>query len=322
MWQQLYQPPLAEVWQGRDDEANSRLFQYINPIDLQHINQFKLHPRSLALIGFCCDAGVKRNLGRAGAKEGPAALRKHLANLPLSSDSSCLLYDAGDIVCKGDDLESAQQALAEVIALCKAQGVNPVILGGGHEIAWGHYQGLQKADAVDGLGIINFDAHFDCRPLLEGGLGSSGTPFTQIANVQDKFRYLCLGIQKYANTKTLFTRADELGCKYIFAQQFYKDLSPIKKSIKVFAKRCQRIYLTICLDVFSQAFAPGVSAPQAIGLAPWHILPLLPTIFNTGKVCALDIAELSPAYDRDQQTARLGASLIGEYLQWKMHNEI
>ncbi len=44
----------------------------------------------------------------------------------------------------------------------------PIVLGGGHEIAFGHYCGIKdynaSIDRKDKLGIINFDAHFDLRP--------------------------------------------------------------------------------------------------------------------------------------------------------------
>ena len=55
-----------------------------------------------------------------------------------------------------------------------------IVIGGGHETAWGHFQGL--AHPNKDIAILNFDAHFDLRPLINGQLGSSGTPFRQIHN--------------------------------------------------------------------------------------------------------------------------------------------
>jgi formiminoglutamase len=74
------------------------------------------------------------------------------------------------------------------------------------------------------------------------------------------------------------------------------------------------IYLTICLDVLAECFAPGVSAPQPLGLSPWQTLPLLKYIIQSGKVVSLDIAELSPPLDQEQKTARLAALIIAELL--------
>ena len=61
----------------------------------------------------------------------------------------------------------------------------PLVLGGGHETTFGHFQGQladqsQKAGTPD-IGIINFDAHFDLRPYDKGR--SSGSMFSQIADI-------------------------------------------------------------------------------------------------------------------------------------------
>jgi formiminoglutamase len=66
----------------------------------------------------------------------------------------------------------------------------------------------------------------------------------------------------------------------------------------------------VCLDVLSAAVAPGVSAPAPLGVP----LPLLERVIEqvkaSGKLIAADMAELNPALDRDQQTARVGARLL------------
>ena len=69
-------------------------------------------------------------------------------------------------------------------------------------------------------------------------------------------------------------------------------------------------YITICTDVFSSAFAPGVSAPQALGLDPERVLPVIKHILRTRKIRGFDICEISPRFDQDNTTASLGAVLI------------
>jgi formiminoglutamase len=80
--------------------------------------------------------------------------------------------------------------------------------------------------------------------------------------------------------------------------------------LKKFIKRHQHIYLTICADVFSSAFAPGVSAPQPFGLHPEVVLKLVKHVIQSGKVVSADIAEVSPRFDEDNQTAKLAAITI------------
>ncbi|MFP3519756.1 arginase family protein, partial [Pseudomonas sp. SIMBA_077] len=87
-----------------------------------------------------CDEGVKRNQGRTGASQGPAALRAALANLAWHGTGP--LYDAGDVTCTDHHLESAQQRYAERLGLLLEQGHLALGLGGGHEIAFASFSGL------------------------------------------------------------------------------------------------------------------------------------------------------------------------------------
>ena len=87
--------------------------------------------------------------------------------------------------------------------------MTPIILGGGHETAYGHYLGVRNYIGKEAkLGIINIDAHFDLRPYNEQP--SSGTMFRQILEQDENSSYLVLGIQRYGNTQALFDKADEL----------------------------------------------------------------------------------------------------------------
>ncbi|KTD74781.1 formimidoylglutamase [Legionella waltersii] len=309
-----YQAATPSIWQGRQDTSpGERFFQNISfP---QSKNELMSGDKKTVFIGFASDTGVIRNLGRPGAKLGPDQLKTCIAKLPCSSERS--FVDIGNIVCEQDDLESAQQQFAQAIQFCQHHGHQTVGLGGGHEIAWAHYQGLCRQ--FPKVGIINLDAHFDIRPYQKGQLGHSGTPFSQIANYcQDNklpFHYCCLGIQAFGNTSSLFNRAKELRVKYLLAEDiFTKSLAWQLAFLDEFMLNLDHIYLTICLDAFGEAFAPGVSAPQPLGLTPWHALPLLKYIIQSGKVISFDVAELSPPLDQEQKTARLAALIIAELL--------
>jgi formiminoglutamase len=77
--------------------------------------------------------------------------------------------------------------------------------------------------------------------------------------------------------------------------------------------------MSICLDVFSAAVAPGVSASQPLGVMPWDIISFVRQLASSGKVVSCDIAELSPRYDVDHQTAKLAAILIYEFIHHYHH---
>ncbi|OSJ55894.1 formimidoylglutamase, partial [Salmonella enterica subsp. enterica serovar Newport str. SHSN004] len=75
-------PASPALWQGRDDSIEApdarRLFQTVTRSETFSPENWQ---QKIALMGFACDEGVKRNAGRPGAAGGPDALRKALANM-------------------------------------------------------------------------------------------------------------------------------------------------------------------------------------------------------------------------------------------------
>lgn len=318
-WKTRYLPPDPNQWRGRSDTPpDSSFFQTIKILNLLEHELPECDQLTFALLGFRCDEGIRRNSGRIGAAEGPASIRNALSRLPVQKQNF-ICYDVGNITCADGDLEVSQHALGVVVAKLLKAGIKPILLGGGHEMAWGHYQGIATTFPQKTLGIVNFDSHFDMRPLLEGSKGTSGTPFLQIAKSREsaklKFDYNCVGIQHLGNVRQLFDTARAHETHIIYADELHQGLQ--EKCIDFIDRvidQNELIYVTLCLDVFSAAFAPGVSASQALGLAPWNIIPMLKLLAASGKVVSFDIAELSPRYDVDQRTAKLAAALIFEFI--------
>ena len=307
-------------WQGRIDDAEGpagqRWHQIVQPLEST------THRSGIALIGFACDIGVARNHGRIGASAGPTALRAMLSNLPVQRCRA--IVDAGDIVCQNDyggkDLERAQETLAVAISDLLGRRLLPIALGGGHEIAYGSFSGLARYIATrrsrtatpPRVGVLNLDAHFDLRA---GHQANSGTPFRQIAEDcqarQWPFHYCCLGVSDYANTQSLFERAQALGVRWRRDEDMGSaQLEQTLAAVADFIAEVDYIYLTICLDVLPAAIAPGVSAPSARGVTLDVIEPIIDMVTASGKLRIADIAELNPTHDIDHRTARVAARLI------------
>jgi formiminoglutamase len=314
-----YSPGSGEAWRGRiDDEEDPEAFRWhqaVIPIDLGRDSPPLPATGSsrFCLLGFPSDAGVERNLGRSGCGAGPAAIRGALAGLPNNFHPSAAIFDGGDVLCPDGDLEAALAVLGDVVARILGLGLFPILLGGGHEIALGHYMGLSRFVADPPPAIVNFDAHLDLRPS-RGGI-TSGTMFRQIAenNAENNqpFSYFCVGAQKTANTRSLFRTAEELGAGFLLAAEIDQmGFSDAARRLDRFISGQKSVYLTVCTDVFSSAFAPGVSAPQPFGIHPEIGLRLIKHVLASGKVVGFDIAEVSPRFDNDSQTAKLAAVII------------
>jgi formiminoglutamase len=332
--QRLHQATESAIWQGRtdtEDGASGKRFHHM--VSLKALEQ---DSSGITLLGFCCDEGVRRNKGRTGAFHAPDLIRQALANSAWhhQTDSrKAAFYDAGNIFCHQKNLEESQKALAKQVQIALKQEHKVIVLGGGHEVAWGSFQGLaahlQETNISSPkigpkIGIVNFDAHFDLRTYTKDSAqfpSSSGTPFRQIANFCTAqgwaFNYACLGVCRASNTQALFSCADNLKVFYREDNQLASHLMQKRiTELTHFIAQVDYLYLTIDMDVFSAGIAPGVSAPAARGLSYETVERLLQPIFqatdNNGKAKLLlaDLAEYNPAFDIDKQTARLTARLV------------
>jgi len=262
---------------------------------------------TVAFIGYACDAGVRRNLGRPGAADGPAALRKALAPLPSVADGLALV-DLGDV--RGPDPAATQETLAAAVEAALAAGAFPVVLGGGHDLAFGTWLGVRRAAGRDAgvTGAINLDAHLDLRPVPAEG-PNSGTSYTQVADAcrerRERFAYAIAGVQPTGNTRALLERARSLGV------ESHGPARCVPGALDAFLAGTDRVALSIDLDAFAADLAPGVSAPSPLGLrADPTTVAFLRGLAADPRVAAIDLAELNPGLDRDDRTARLGAALL------------
>ena len=295
-----WQPASPALWQGRDDRAESpnalRLFQTITQSPTFSPEMYR---EQIALLGFACDEGVKRNQGRTGAAGAPDALRKALANL-ASHAGHQRLVDLGNIVAQAPDLEGAQQALRTAVQRCLQAEMRTFVLGGGHETAFAHGAGVLDAFPQAKVGIVNLDAHLDLRYAEQP---TSGTPFRQLAHLceqqQREFHYACVGVSRAANTQALWDEAQRLGVTVV--EDLHCDTA--QAQLAQFVANMDVIYLTIDLDVLPVWEMPAVSAPAALGVPLATLLGLIEPLCRSGKLQAVDMVEFNPRFDDDGRAA-------------------
>ena len=304
------------IWQGRfdgDEPLYHRIFQRVSLED----SYDTISPNDFVLHGFAVDEGVKRNKGRVGAKDAPDVIRKNISNFPVISPGFTL-KDFGNIDCENEDLENAQNKLAEKIKIVLQKGGKSVVFGGGHEVMFSHYSGIKKAFPDKKIGIINIDAHFDNREIDPSIGPSSGTGFWQIAQ-EGNIHSIHIGIQRNSNTLKLFDTAHQYNMKYILADElFFENLPNLYGKLNDFISQSDVVYLTVCMDVFNVSIAPGVSALAYNGIfADAAFMHLFKLILSSEKLIAMDVAEVNPTYDTNEITARLAASLVNEWFMIK-----
>ncbi|GAA4839450.1 formimidoylglutamase [Garicola koreensis] len=337
--------PRPNLWTGRHDGTGAEHARWHEVVRTQQQRRAEstgtaggeqAGGEQVSLLGFSTDEGVRRNGGRVGAAQGPAALRRALAPLalhgPLAS-GEVRIRDYGDVVTEGEDLEAGQTAAAEATAavLDAAGSQLSVVLGGGHETAWSSYRGLMASQHMqaggDGRtprwGVLNLDAHFDLRSESRP---TSGTPFLQMADAEraagrESLAYAVLGLAEPSNTGALFAQARSLGVRWMTdAECAEAGAAGVRRFVEEFCADLEVLYLTIDLDLLPADVAPGVSAPASMGVATPLVAAAVRAAAATGKLRLLDVVELNPSLDQDQRTAKTAARLIDEGVRTLFHD--
>lgn len=314
----MYKEPNMNLWGGRVDALDGELGKrWHEKIEL--LREPYNSKKGIAFLGFECDEGVKRNKGRVGAAQGGDTLKQAMGNFAYHLEDTPL-YDVGKVVAD-KNLEKSQEELALHVTKLLKQKHFPIVLGGGHEVAYASFMGLYNAlDDDKNIAIINFDAHFDLRDEEKA---TSGTPFAQIAStckdVNVNFNYMCLGISKASNTKALFAKAHSLHVEYVLDTKMnYKYLDEINVKLDRFLKQKKYIYISIDTDVFKACEVPAVSALSSRGVELSLVYEILEYLFAQyrDKIMLVDIAEFSPKHDINKIGEKAVSRLIYDLVEF------
>ncbi len=280
-----------------------------------------LQPGRPVLIGFPQDRGVGRNNGRTGAASAPHLIREHLYSLTAWDGENDLLLtdpaplDLGDVHVEGA-LEETQDVLGAVVGAVLASGAIPVVLGGGHETAYGHFLGYVQAGRR--VGVINIDAHLDVRPFTSGH-GHSGSPFRQAIEHPSALlsgrHYVCLGAQPSAVGRPHWLYAREKGCVVRWCEEVRERLPEqfAQEHDRLAAAGCA-VYVSLDADAVCAAEVPGVSAPNPLGLSGASVVACARAAGQSPAVASFDLVEVNPRFDRDGQSVRWAALAVWNFL--------
>lgn len=308
----IHRATSPSLWSGRQAETLQYWHQVVTCLSSPEI-PVGSQEKKVAILGYEGEEGVRRNLGRIGTAQGPDPIRKVMGQMAYHLPDSIRVFDLGNFSTEDNQMEVTHELIYTAVKKLFSQKTFPVILGGGHDLAYPHGRAaieycLEKGEK---LGIINLDAHFDLRPLSEGR-GHSGSPFFQLGEkYPEDFNYLCLGIQRAANPPQVFETAKSRKVHWMEIEEFsLNNWGQIAEQLDQFCKQVNKIYLSIDMDGFSSAYAPGVSAPSPWGFSPELASKVIQWIAGSGKLISLDIVEFNPQFDLDNSTARLAARCI------------
>lgn len=266
----------------------------------------------IAAVGVPMDLGVSN---RSGARFGPRAVRTierigpyhpTLQGVPASRVRAA---DVGDVPFRSRySLEQSLEDIERYYLALKALGVRPLSVGGDHSITYPILKALGK-DAP--LGLVHIDAHCDTMGGYDGSKFHHGGPFrlAVLDGVLDPDRTIQIGIRGASNMFWEFSHAS--GMTVIYMEDFLRMgvSAVIEKARAVVGD--QPIYVSVDVDGFDPAYAPGTGTPEAGGLEAREGLALLRGLAGL-EIAGADVVEVAPQYDPTTNTSQLAAQVLFE----------
>jgi agmatinase len=233
---------------------------------------------------------------RSGARFAPLAIREASLNIETHSFRTNMdvedlkIHDLGDLHIAGEVDETLKRLGLVTKDLLDAKKM-PVVIGGEHTITLGVMRSVGE-----NVALVSFDAHLDMRNEYMGLTTSHTTFMRRIKEQVNPNKILEIGTRAVCQEELDYAKKSDT--QFLTVQQIRRDgVEKTTKKIDTFLADCEKIYLTIDMDVLDPAFASAVQNPEPDGLDMHIFLDLL------GKVCdnrivAFDLVEVAPHYDK------------------------
>jgi guanidinopropionase len=266
----------------------------------------------VALVGVPMDLGVSN---RSGARYGPRAVRgierigpfhPTFQTIPRSLVRAA---DVGDVPFRSRySLEQSIEDIEQYYSALNSKGIRPLSVGGDHSITYPILKALGKNAP---LSLIHIDAHCDTMGAFDGSKFHHGGSFrlAVLDGVIDPEHTIQIGIRGSATMFSGFSHA--CGMTVISMDDF------LRMGVTEVAERARAVvggqptYISIDIDVFDPAYAPGTGTPEAGGMQTREGMALLRALRGLNIVGG-DIVEVAPEYDPTTNTILLAAQMLFE----------
>lgn len=271
------------------------------------------------IAGYPDDEGIQLNSGRLGAKQAPDSIRKYFykttpsAWIPQDID----IHDIGNLSTE-ISLAERHETLKHTVAEQISAGHTWVGLGGGHDYGYPDGAGflLSQAKSSKKPLVINFDAHLDVRPATQGL--SSGTPFYRLLTDESlpSFDFVEIGIQGQCNSPAHYQWLQERDGLIIDLDEILTTnlMDAVLNRLAPMILSPRPTFISLDIDAFSSAYAPGCSQSWPAGLSANEFLPLMRVLKQRLDIKAFSIYEVSPPLDTDDQTSKLAAQILHNFI--------
>lgn len=276
-------------------------------------------------------ASMDTSVGRRGTAFGPQAFRTSEIYIPWgqgfeTASEHTMINPIEDLVIADYsdapiDLLSIERSIVPIHDMVKEiaeTGTIPAIIGGDHSLMYPNVVAVTDVYGKGNVGVIHFDAHIDAEA---GGFGhylSHGSPVRRLieeGHVPGK-NYIQIGLRGWLTGKHMTKWMRDHGMKYHFMAEVEKRgwEAVMKDVFKEVSDGPEYIYVSIDMDGFDPAFAPGAGTPEPGGLTPREMFPVLRSLCAVKQCVGFDIVEINPLVDVGGATSLLANRVAREIM--------
>jgi arginase len=271
--------------------------------------------------------GVPMDLGadRRGVDMGPSAVR--YAGLDAAIERlGIVTVDRGNIPVRVAESASPEEAgakylpiiieacelLADLVEDVVLAGNFPLVLGGDHSIAMGTLAGVSRARGR-APGVIWVDAHGDINTPITSPSGNvHGMPvhFALEAQSISPDRIVFIGLRDVDEGERRAIK--DLGVKAFTMSDIDRIGmgNVIAEALSIVCDGPGSLHVSFDMDGIDPTEAPGVGTPVRGGLSYREAHLLMEAVAASGALGSLEITEINPILDNQNQTAILAVELV------------
>lgn len=269
-----------------------------------------------AILGIPTDEGTTQH---PGARYGPRAIRDASTQFayykrgrgyydpergrPMLAELE--LRDAGDVDLIPTLQEENAGRIAEAVAALLVRGIFPVCLGGDHSITGA----ILPAFSATPIHLVQIDAHMDFVDRLAGARMTHASPMRRARELSHVQSLTQIGIRSIVSSVEDYEAARALGNRIVTTAEVLE--APGRDW---WADLTGDAYLTLDIDAFDPAAAPGTGFAEPGGLMFRDVARLVRTLTGRLRLRGMDLVEVNPYLDPSRRTALLGARTILEVL--------
>ena len=263
-----------------------------------------------SLVGVPLDETVSFN---PGTRFAPSYIRLVSESLEWysfysESDASELgVYDEGDLVVKPGDLRGSLALVEDALRDLRDEDRIPILIGGEHTITY-----ASKSIVDDNTLFIVFDAHLDLRDEYLGSKLNHATFMRRLLEYVPGENIIYIGTRAVCREELECARRNSIRIITSRRVWVYGPGETARRLARV-VSRADKVYVSIDMDVFDPAYAPGVGTPEPLGLDPNSMVQILVSIVDSNLIGA-DIVETNPMCDAGYTTSALAAKLVIEMI--------